>query len=246
MALSLTGETRATLSVLARSRTAPAQHVERSAIILHLADRRRAGETAAALGIDRQRVTRCARRIAAVGPLGDQRLAAFAAPAGHRGSRAGLADWRGLRQAQGTRLPPRAVDVASVGGPCTPPGPGAQCVHAVVGRRSSDEDFPVFPNGVETEADAHMSARPAEPHDPNTVKIAIGSGKIDNINRLQAVTFLRWLAKRRAAAVAERLNGDPNQPRASIFVRAPAEGTSGVEVSKPSPLRLKAGAAAAF
>jgi Winged helix-turn helix len=27
------------------------------------------GETAAALGIDRQRVTRCARRVAAVGPL---------------------------------------------------------------------------------------------------------------------------------------------------------------------------------
>jgi hypothetical protein len=69
MALSLTDETRATLSVLARSRTAPAHHVERSAIILHLADRRSASETAAALGIDRQRVTRCARRIAAVGPL---------------------------------------------------------------------------------------------------------------------------------------------------------------------------------
>ena len=69
MALSLTDETRATLSVLARSRTAPAHHVERSAIILHLADRRSASETAAALGIDRQRVTRCARRIALVGPL---------------------------------------------------------------------------------------------------------------------------------------------------------------------------------
>jgi transposase len=69
MALSLTDETRATLSVLARSRTAPAQHVERSALILHLADRRSAGEIDAALGIDRQRVTRCARRIAAVGPL---------------------------------------------------------------------------------------------------------------------------------------------------------------------------------
>jgi transposase len=69
MALSLTDETRATLSVLARSRTAPAHHVERSAIILHLADRRSASETAAALGIDRQRATRCARRIAVVGPL---------------------------------------------------------------------------------------------------------------------------------------------------------------------------------
>jgi transposase len=69
MALSLTDETRSTLCVLARSRTAPVHHVERSAIILHLADRRSASETAAALGIDRQRVTRCARRVAAVGPL---------------------------------------------------------------------------------------------------------------------------------------------------------------------------------
>jgi transposase len=69
MAPSLTDETRSMLAVLARSRTAPAHHVERSAIILHLADRRSASETAAVLGIDRQRVTRCARRVAAVGPL---------------------------------------------------------------------------------------------------------------------------------------------------------------------------------
>ena len=36
MALSLTEEARSTLAALARSRTAPAHHVERSAIILHL------------------------------------------------------------------------------------------------------------------------------------------------------------------------------------------------------------------
>jgi transposase len=69
MELALTDEARSTLSVLARSRTAPAHHIERSAIILHLADRRSTSETALALGIDRQRVTRCARRLAAVGPL---------------------------------------------------------------------------------------------------------------------------------------------------------------------------------
>jgi transposase len=69
MAFCLTEETRSTLSALARSRTAPAHHVERSAIILHLADRRDASEIAATLGIDRQRVTRCARRVSAVGPL---------------------------------------------------------------------------------------------------------------------------------------------------------------------------------
>jgi transposase len=69
LALSLTEETRATLTALARSRTAPAHHVERSAIILHLADQRDATEIAAKLHIDRQRVTRCARRVMAVGPL---------------------------------------------------------------------------------------------------------------------------------------------------------------------------------
>src|ERR1700722_13204268 len=69
MALSLTEEARSTLAALARSRTAPARHVERSAIILHLADRRDATEIAATFGIDRQRITRCARRVTAVGPL---------------------------------------------------------------------------------------------------------------------------------------------------------------------------------
>lgn len=69
MALCLTEETRSALSALARSRTAPAHHVERSAIILHLADRRDANEIARTLRIDRQRITRCARRVTAVGPL---------------------------------------------------------------------------------------------------------------------------------------------------------------------------------
>jgi transposase len=69
LALCLTEEMRATLSALARSRTAPAHHVERSAIILHLADQRDATEIAAKLRIGRQRVTRCARRVIAVGPL---------------------------------------------------------------------------------------------------------------------------------------------------------------------------------
>ena len=69
LALDLTEEVRARLTALARSRTAPAHHVERSAIILHLADRRDATEIAATLRVDRQRITRCARRVEAVGPL---------------------------------------------------------------------------------------------------------------------------------------------------------------------------------
>ena len=67
IALSLTDETRSILAVVARSRTAPAHHFERSAIILHLANRRSASETAGALGIHRRRVTRGARRVAVSG-----------------------------------------------------------------------------------------------------------------------------------------------------------------------------------
>ncbi len=69
MALSLTEEIRATLSALARSRTAPAHHVERSAIILPLVDQHAVSEIAAKLHIDRQRVARCLRRAMVVGPL---------------------------------------------------------------------------------------------------------------------------------------------------------------------------------
>jgi len=69
LALCLTEETRTRLSALARSRTAPARHVERSAIILHLGDRYDVSEIAAKLHIDRQRVARCLRRVMTAGPL---------------------------------------------------------------------------------------------------------------------------------------------------------------------------------
>ncbi len=69
MALCLTDDDRSTLCDLVRSRTAPAHHVERSAIILQMAEHRDASQIAAMLRIDRQRVTRCARRVSEVGPL---------------------------------------------------------------------------------------------------------------------------------------------------------------------------------
>src|ERR1700758_2261227 len=69
LALCLTEETRARLSSLARSRTAPAHHVERSTIILHLVDQHDVSEVATKPHINRQRVTRCLRRVMAVGPL---------------------------------------------------------------------------------------------------------------------------------------------------------------------------------
>ena len=69
LALFLTEEARARLSALTRSPTAQAHHVERSPIILHLVDQHDATEIAAKLRIDRQWVTRCQRRVRAVGPL---------------------------------------------------------------------------------------------------------------------------------------------------------------------------------
>jgi hypothetical protein len=61
---------------------------------------------------------------------GDQRPAAFGTPAAAHGGGAGLADRRGLRQAQGPRLSARAVDIASVGSPRTRPRPdgGSACL----------------------------------------------------------------------------------------------------------------------
>ena len=107
LALCLTEEARVTLTALARSRTAPAHHVERSAIILHLADQRDATEIAAKLHIDRQRVTRCARRVMAVGPLKaiDDLPRSGRRPDITEAARTWLIG-EGLRQSQATRLSP--------------------------------------------------------------------------------------------------------------------------------------------
>jgi len=115
MALSLTGETRSPLSVLVWSRTAPAHRVDT------WPDRRSASETAAALGINRQRITRCVRRVAAVGPLGaiNDLPRSGRPPDITEAARSWLIGE--VRQAQGPRLPARAVDVASVGRPYTLP-----------------------------------------------------------------------------------------------------------------------------
>jgi len=60
---------------------------------------------------------------------------------------------------------------------------------------------------------------PQNKFDPGAVQVRVRSEKIGNINRLQAPTFLKWLAERRVSGVLERLNGSPDRPRAFIFVR---------------------------
>jgi hypothetical protein len=64
-----------------------------------------------------------------------------------------------------------------------------------------------------------LKAEPHNPNDPNAVQVCVGARRIGYINRLQAPTFLRWLSTRRVSGVIERLNGNPERPRAFIFVR---------------------------
>jgi hypothetical protein len=117
MSLCLAEEARSRLSALARSRTAPAHHVKRSAIILQLADRHDATEIAVTLGIDRPaahalRPARDGRGTA----QGDRESATLGTAAGDHGSDADLADRRGLCQTEGPRLSARTLDASSTGG----------------------------------------------------------------------------------------------------------------------------------
>lgn len=60
---------------------------------------------------------------------------------------------------------------------------------------------------------------PDKTYEPHAVAVYLGDAKIGNINRLQAPTFISWLADRRLSAVVERVNGTPERPRLHIFVQ---------------------------
>lgn len=64
-----------------------------------------------------------------------------------------------------------------------------------------------------------VAPEPDNAKDPNAVQFCVDGRKIGNVNRLQALTFLRWLSKRRVSGVIERLNGKAGRPRAFVFVR---------------------------
>jgi hypothetical protein len=63
---------------------------------------------------------------------------------------------------------------------------------------------------------------PENEHDPGAVKVQVRSEIVGYINRLQAPTFLKWVAERQVSGVLERLNGSGGHPRAFIFVRVRA------------------------
>lgn len=60
---------------------------------------------------------------------------------------------------------------------------------------------------------------PDNPHDCNAVMIHWNGNLIGYVNRLQAGTFLSWIAQGRVSGEIERLNGTPDKPRVFLFVR---------------------------
>jgi hypothetical protein len=123
-----------------------------------------------------------------------------------------LSDFALLGQTE-AKLP---SDGFSVVDPLNPEAASCDLMLEIAGYRYYVREQPL---GVGIGNPVELLPEPDNPKDPNAVKVAIGERTIGHINRLQAPTFLRWLAKRHVTAVIERLNGNPDRPRAFIFVR---------------------------
>src|SRR6516162_3751381 len=137
IALSVDADQRRALIEIARSRTEPANRVERAGIILAYLDEPSAYAVARAMRVSQQTVTRCLQRAAELGALAALDDRAPHRPRGNdHGRGQNVACRAGLRQADAIRLPARAVDDPSAGGArpqprtgCRPleprqPGPG--------------------------------------------------------------------------------------------------------------------------
>jgi hypothetical protein len=59
---------------------------------------------------------------------------------------------------------------------------------------------------------------PTNKYDPNAVRVEATKEVIGYVNRLQADAFLRWLRDGVVSGCVERLNGNPDKPRAFMFV----------------------------
>jgi hypothetical protein len=77
-------------------------------------------------------------------------------------------------------------------------------------------------NPLEIGCPVELLHEPQNEKDPGAVEIRARDKRIGYVNRLQAPTFLKWLAKGHVSATLERLNGSRNHPRAFIFVRVRA------------------------
>jgi len=107
-------------------------------------------------------------------------------------------------------------DGFSVVDPLNPDAEACDLVVEIAGFRYYVKDQPLH---ASQGYPVRLLPEPDNQHDRNAVKVCLADRKIGNINRLQAPTFLRWLATRSVSAWIERLNGKSARPRAFIFIR---------------------------
>jgi hypothetical protein len=69
-----------------------------------------------------------------------------------------------------------------------------------------------------------LEPEPSNPKDPQAVRLKAADCVIGYVNRLQAMTIGKWLTQRSVSCWIERLNGQPDSPRAYAFLQVrPAE-----------------------
>ena len=141
IALSVDADQRRALVEISRSRTEPANRVERARIILAYLEEPSAYAVARAMGVSQQTVTRCLERAAELGVLAalDDR-ARPGRDATITGGGQNLACRAGLREADAIRLPTRVVD---------DPSAGSACARSRTARRPSEPGEAGPGNGVQ-------------------------------------------------------------------------------------------------
>jgi Fic family protein len=105
IAISVDADQHRTLVEISRSRTEPANRVERAGIILAYLDEPSAYAVARAIGVSQQTVTRCLQRAAELGVLAALDDRARTARGDDYGRGQSLACRAGLREANAIRLP---------------------------------------------------------------------------------------------------------------------------------------------
>jgi hypothetical protein len=140
IALSVDADQRRTLVEISRSRTEPANRVERSRLILTYLEEPSAYAVARAIGVSQPTVTRCLERAAELGVLAALDDRAHGTGCHDYGGGQNLACRAGLREADAIRLPARAVD---------DPSAGRACARPRTARRPSEPGRPGPGNGVQ-------------------------------------------------------------------------------------------------
>jgi hypothetical protein len=118
IALSVDADQRRALVEISRSRTEPANRVERARTILAYLEEPSAYAVARAMGVSQQTVTRCMERAAELGVLAALDDRTHGTGCDDYGGGQNLACRAGLREADAIRLPARVVDDPSAVSAC--------------------------------------------------------------------------------------------------------------------------------